>query len=539
MHPLPNPGPLLPGDPRNLGGFQLLGRLGKDATGVIYCATTNAGDPVAIKTIDQQFVGQNHNRFSLETRKVRGLAAECLPVFVAANLNEHPPWVALEYTPGPSLAGHVQTTGPLTGSHMLLLAVGTAEVLDAVHRAGDTHGAMTPENVILGPSAPKVAGLGIGQAPHEPDSPASQGATPASDIFAWASVMTYAATGQSLPDTATPVEQRIPAVPGLPGELRTLVIRALDPTPSARPTATEIFTRLLDTVAPPQAPHHTQRERLRGALAAGWPQEAMPNRPAAPRKPDHPSAMAPTSVSGPAPRAPAFPPSTSSSRVSGTVMVIAAAAFGLAVIGGLVAWRIAGAGGSEPAGEELGQRAAEDPLESPPYDAQTVEFQDVTLQLPEEWDVYETAVEGTNNEFLVLVPDSGSCDEETDWSDLGADDMCPHIQILPDTLYGSVTDPYYPSNHNSENPPPCAPDLDLQETDETTPPPGSAGTEVDIANGMVSEYEHSALCEDESEEQLSASQHIYEFQETAVAAVDNWENPEFVEALTYSGVASG
>lgn len=232
------------------------------------------------------------------------------------------------------------------------------------------------------------------------------------------------------------------------------------------------------------------------------------------------------------------------SSSSALVIVVVVALLGLLALGGGAWWVFYSVwGDSEPeaaATPDDSTAPDRDPLEEPPYDAQTVEIRDVTLQFPEEWDVFQIDPEDSEVEiaFLVELPDpDGSCSEDTDWLDSGSDDLCPHVKLLPDDVHGDPRDSYYPEGHTSDDPPACEPELSLFERGGVAPP-GVPGEELDIANSRVVQYEHWVYCDDGSEE-MRSNQYIYEFEDQDVLAVDDWGSQEFFDALPYSGATPG
>src|SRR5690606_41730748 len=75
--------------------------------------------------------------------------------------------------------------------------------------------------------------------------------TPAGDIFAWGSLMTFAGTGRPPCGTGGAAElifrvvNHAPVLDGLDERIRPLVERALDKDPARRPTAQQLLDRLL------------------------------------------------------------------------------------------------------------------------------------------------------------------------------------------------------------------------------------------------------------------------------------------------------
>jgi serine/threonine protein kinase len=103
--------------------------------------------------------------------------------------------------------------------------------------------------------------------------------SPASDIFAWGAVITFAGTGRtpfagdSPPATAMRILTQPPVLEGLPMPLRLIVARTLAKDPAERPTARELLDLLLavgepGAAAPPVEPHRPARRFRRLSVAA-------------------------------------------------------------------------------------------------------------------------------------------------------------------------------------------------------------------------------------------------------------------------------
>jgi serine/threonine protein kinase len=109
--------------------------------------------------------------------------------------------------------------------------------------------------------------------------------SPASDIFAWGAVVTFAGTGRtpfaadSAPATAMRILTQPPTLTGLPAPLRGIVARTLAKDPAERPTARELLDLLLATDPPASAA--PTRPKPPGAVS---PHPAQP----APINPDTP-----------------------------------------------------------------------------------------------------------------------------------------------------------------------------------------------------------------------------------------------------------
>ncbi|MBO3744741.1 protein kinase [Streptosporangiaceae bacterium NEAU-GS5] len=266
-------GPLEPGDPREIGPWRLLGRLGSGGQGVVYLAEPSSGDQssgqVALKRLHahSSVDPRTRNVFERELAAARRVDPFCTARIIEAGIEDGRPYFVSEYVDGPSLREAVAATGPRSGAALNRLAIGTATALVAIHQAGIIHRDFKPSNVILGPDGPRVIDFGIARvldvtvsvssgvigtpAYLAPEQLAEGPLTTAVDVFAWAATMAYAAN-------ATPPfgETSIPAVMGrilyeepdlglMEGPLRDLATRAFAKDPAARPTAQELLLSLL------------------------------------------------------------------------------------------------------------------------------------------------------------------------------------------------------------------------------------------------------------------------------------------------------
>jgi hypothetical protein len=272
--------PLRPRDPRRLGDYELLGRLGEGGMGTVYLARNPAGILVAVKMVRADLAPDDEfrRRFRSEVNRVREVPPFCTAEVLDADPDHEPPYLVCEYVDGPSLAEVVTERGPLTAANLHSVAIGVATALTAIHGAGVIHRDLKPRNVLLAPGSPKVIDFGIARAleptsghtgtdemvgtvaymaPERFGSEPGTTLTPAADIFAWGGVVTYAGTGRtpfsgdSPPATAARILTQPPDLTGLSGPLRDLVAHALEKDPANRPTARELLDLL---VTGPQRP---------------------------------------------------------------------------------------------------------------------------------------------------------------------------------------------------------------------------------------------------------------------------------------------
>jgi serine/threonine protein kinase len=266
--------PLTPDDPRHLGEFELVGRLGEGGQGVVYLANDPSGKPVAVKVLLRADAA-SRARLSRELAAMESVAPFCTARVLAVSLEGARPYVVSEFVAGPSLAAHVRGRGPLAGGELERLVVGTATALAAIHAAGVVHRDFKPANVLLGPDGPRVVDFGIARAEDAttmtsglvgtpaylaPELVAGRPAAPASDVFAWAATMVFAATGRSpfaadgIPAVLNRIVNHQPDLSELPQALRDLIAAGLEKDPARRPTAHELLTHLLRPASTPSSP---------------------------------------------------------------------------------------------------------------------------------------------------------------------------------------------------------------------------------------------------------------------------------------------
>ncbi|MFC4116482.1 serine/threonine-protein kinase [Nonomuraea zeae] len=241
-----------------MGEFRIVGRLGQGGQGIVYLAESPGAGQAAVKVM----TGGIDRTFARELAAARKVDEFCTARVIVADLDHDPPYVAAEYIDGPALA----TAGPLSGSALTRLALGTVTALAAIHRAGVVHRDFKPGNVLLGPDGPRVIDFGIarladatstrgsssGTPPYmAPEQLSGQPVGPACDMFAWGSTMTFAGTGAPPfgRDTFAAVAYRIlheePDLGGLPEPLRGIVARCLAKDPARRPSARTVLLELL------------------------------------------------------------------------------------------------------------------------------------------------------------------------------------------------------------------------------------------------------------------------------------------------------
>lgn len=253
--------PLEGRDPRTVGPYALLGRLGSGSMGRVYLGRSAAGRLVAVKTIRAELAREAdfRIRFGHEVVAARRVSGVYTASVVAADPDAEVPWLATAYVPAPSLELLVRASDPLPVPAVRWLAAGCAEALESIHAAGLVHRDLKPSNVLVSLDGPRVIDFGLAHARERArmtlsrvavGTPAfmapeqaqgSREVTAASDVYALGAVLLYAATGhgpysgEGVLDLMAQLATRTPDFTGLPPELDVLVRGCMERDPGRRP----------------------------------------------------------------------------------------------------------------------------------------------------------------------------------------------------------------------------------------------------------------------------------------------------------------
>jgi predicted Ser/Thr protein kinase len=319
---MPDAQRLLPGDPRELGPYKILGRLGKGGQGDVFLGRAPHSDQVAIKLLHGRLSDDPaaRGRFVRELDVAKQVARFCTAQVLDADVAGDRPYIVSEYVEGHTLHKLVETEGPRTEGALERLAIGTLTALTAIHQAGIVHRDFKPHNVMLGPDGPRVIDFGVARALDAagdtenigtpsymaPEQFTSGGIGPGTDMFAWGATMVYAAVGRPPfgNDEVAAVMARIlhgePDIGPLPSPLSEVVTACLAKDPAQRPTARDAQQRLLGSQATSGSPAGPAE------ASAAPPGQAIPpvglaEQPAAAPPPTEQSAASPQQTTAPEP----------------------------------------------------------------------------------------------------------------------------------------------------------------------------------------------------------------------------------------------
>ncbi|WP_338086889.1 serine/threonine protein kinase [Nocardiopsis alba] len=259
---------------RTVGRYRLLRRLGRGGFGEVFLGEDEDGARAAVKLLHASWAADAdmRRRFAAEVEQARRVSGFCVAAILDADPDADEPWIATEFIDGPTLQQAVTEDGPRTGADLQRLAVSTATALAAIHAAGVVHRDLKPDNIMLAPDGPRVIDFGIARAVESTSVTASgivgtvgymapeqlEGMRIGApvDVFSWAAVMVFAATGREAfpgPTQASRITRILSGEPDtgdLSGPLLETILACLSKNPKARPQARDLLGHLVAGSAP-------------------------------------------------------------------------------------------------------------------------------------------------------------------------------------------------------------------------------------------------------------------------------------------------
>ncbi|HEY2940459.1 MAG TPA: serine/threonine-protein kinase [Gaiellaceae bacterium] len=275
----------VPGPGSIIGGHRLEELLGEGATGLVFAATSEAGERVAVKLLRPELARDAVSlaRFEREERLARGLTTAHVVPILELGESHGLTYLVMPYYRGGSLSLRLRSLGRLAVAEALDLAAQLGKGLDALHAEGILHRDVKPSNVLLdGEGTAALADFGLARAadstrltadgqilgtPHylAPELIEGREATRQSDVYALGCLLYECLAGAppfgdrrlaEIGFAHLTEEPRDPRAlrPELSAEIAHALHSALEKDPAARPTTATAFARMLHLGSSAAAP---------------------------------------------------------------------------------------------------------------------------------------------------------------------------------------------------------------------------------------------------------------------------------------------
>jgi serine/threonine protein kinase len=261
---------------QEVGPYRLDQRLGHGATGVVYSATRDDGERVALKLLRPERAAESVSlaRFVREARVAEGIDPRHVVPILELGEAGGITFLAMPYYDGGSLALRIVERGRLEIDETVQLAAQLGRGLDELHGRGVLHRDVKPSNVLLDAAGgAALSDFGLARAadstrltaegqilgtPHylAPELIEGLEATEASDIYALGCVLYECLVGEppfagrgitaiGFAHLAEPPPDPRERRPELSADLARALLTALEKNPVARPTSGTALARML------------------------------------------------------------------------------------------------------------------------------------------------------------------------------------------------------------------------------------------------------------------------------------------------------
>ena len=256
---------LRPGDPDQIGPWQIVNRLGSGGMGIVYMGT-NGTRAAAIKIVRDFLLEDSTSRTRLgrEVATLKKVKSSYVAEIVGADVDGSPAWIATNYVDGPSLSTLIEKEGPLSEFQWFELATGLMSGLSGIHAVGVIHRDIKPSNILMSATGPRVIDFGISFSSDataltktgmvagtptwfSPEQFHGTKITSAVDNFAAGSTLYFAATGSSpwgkedtsVANTMNQILTKEPDLSLLSENQRIIISQLLDKNPKNRISASD------------------------------------------------------------------------------------------------------------------------------------------------------------------------------------------------------------------------------------------------------------------------------------------------------------
>ncbi len=272
---------LRPGDPAQVDGHQLLGRVSGHHLSDVFVTQFGMRSTLTVIKLASTSQSADQERFTREAKYLGRVNSIRIARVLGSGFWQDRPYLVQEFVDGPTLADVLRDNGsaPCSIGDSYRLGRGLAEALRDVHAAGVVHRDIKPANIILSDArGVTLVDFGIALAPVDPRI-TQQGTTlgtprymspeqaaggeigEASDVFGWGLVVGEALLGRhpivGMGEDWAAALHRCRIDPSLDGALGRLVHDALSRDPQQRPTLAQILAEL-DRTEQLEAPSGTQ-----------------------------------------------------------------------------------------------------------------------------------------------------------------------------------------------------------------------------------------------------------------------------------------
>lgn len=259
-------------DPRSLDGYEIVGRLGEGASGVVYRAKQSDGAFVALKVLRAEFANDEkvRERLRREATALQRVAGGRTAKVLKVEADGAVPYLVMELVPGTNLDQFVEKNGPLRGGLLWSVTLGLVEALVSIHEAGVIHRDLKPSNILIGADGVKVVDFGISALNEvssltgtgtfigtaswvSPEQVTGRVVTEASDVFSLGMVLAFASSGSHPFGTGRTdavmfrITHEAPNLLGVPESLRPIVEGCLNKSPLLRPSLNIVRSLLHDS----------------------------------------------------------------------------------------------------------------------------------------------------------------------------------------------------------------------------------------------------------------------------------------------------
>lgn len=259
-------------DPKTVGPYRLIARLGSGGMGTVYLAERGQS-VVALKIISAGGKDPRalQSRFTREIENLKKMHSPFIAGVLDSKTQKESSWLAVKYVSGPTVLQEINENGPLSNAGVWELAVSGLIALAQMHSVGVVHRDIKPANILLSETGPKLIDFGISEATDDTSltttglvagSPAWLApeqldvgeVTGAADVFSLSSLLVFASSGKSpwgdqntmsVPILFNKILSETPDVSTLGAKLGELLSPALAKDPSQRPAASALLSEAI------------------------------------------------------------------------------------------------------------------------------------------------------------------------------------------------------------------------------------------------------------------------------------------------------